>query len=653
MTTIQPAITPTTPQPAAPAPGPVVVISQPPPELVRLDAGTALEVLVVARDRQAADAVATAEARAGQALTRTSTSTADAPAAATSDPRSANAVIRTPAGDIAVRLPPQIDEGARLAIEILRSSDAQITARITTIDGRPALQVTAQSLASAEPLPTSALPALKPLPAALVLPPGAAWFAGKPLPITQLQALAAFVIAPAPTPAAGAPSPTIVNFGTGTELAVRVTQIQIPNTPTTGFGPPVGLAMAPLANQGAGLNQIPPPAPSTPAVTPTNGGPVTGTVPGTGPISVAISLAPGPVPGSAAGLSLGTPTGSPALSAGQTLVANSNPQAVESAAPLELPRSGQPVSQPPRPPLTVQPAPPIAIVAGSVITTPTTETAVIRTPAGDIQLATRTNLPVGTFVSMEVTSAIPPRTGAPPFAMPLATGPALPLSPLVAWPSVSEAIQILQRSDPQSAAQLLQAIPDGGPRTAAALMAFAHAMRSGDARAWPGDATLRGLERAGPRGAQLAGEISGEVRELATRANDTGGEWRTMPMPWNAEGRIDRIALIARRESAEDEDDTKKKGGRGGGTRFLINLELSRLGEMQLDGMFRRQSKSFDLMVRTKEPAPTDMVRDLPGLFANANAAMGLTGSLTFQVVKKFPDPTQRRSAPDRSGLWA
>jgi len=178
-------------------------------------------------------------------------------------------------------------------------------------------------------------------------------------------------------------------------------------------------------------------------------------------------------------------------------------------------------------------------------------------------------------------------------------------------------------------------------------------MRTGDARQWPGDTALRGLERASPRGAQLAAQIAGEVSELARRSSDAGGEWRTLPMPWNAEGQIERIAMITRREGAGDEDDDKKKGGKGKGTRFLVNLNLSRLGEMQLDGMFNKATRALEMMIRTKTPLPDDMRQDLAGLFANSNAAMGLKGGLSFQVVKKFPDPTATGGPADRGGLWA
>ena len=57
-------------------------------------------------------------------------------------------------------------------------------------------------------------------------------------------------------------------------------------------------------------------------------------------------------------------------------------------------------------------------------------------------------------------------------------------------------------------------------------------------------------------------------------------------------------------------------------------------------------------MIRTKTPLPEEMQRDLAGIFATSNAAMNLVGGLTFQVVKKFPDPSTLRVSQDKSGLW-
>ena len=65
-----------------------------------------------------------------------------------------------------------------------------------------------------------------------------------------------------------------------------------------------------------------------------------------------------------------------------------------------------------------------------------------------------------------------------------------------------------------------------------------------------------------------------------------------------------------------DDDEALRKRKGGGGTRFLLDLDLSRLGPLQLDGMFKKESRSFDMMVRTTAPLPETMRTDLAGLFA-------------------------------------
>jgi hypothetical protein len=276
---------------------------------------------------------------------------------------------------------------------------------------------------------------------------------------------------------------------------------------------------------------------------------------------------------------------------------------------------------------------------------------VLQTPDGQIQLNVRANLPPGTEVTLEVTAQRPPSPlMAPPQPLPPAT---LPLAgPTTGWPTLTEAVAQLQRMDPVLAAQFANVIPDGGTRSALAMMSLVQALRSGEPRQWPGDGNLRALERIGPRGAQLANQLAGEVTELSRQVRDTGAEWRALPIPWQADGRVERIRLVVREDAGEDEATRKRK--RGGGTRFLLDLELSRLGPLQLDGMFKTDTRTFDMMIRTMAALPEHMRMDLMGLFATANAAMNLMGSLSFQVVKKFPDPLAGPvGGAEKSGLWA
>jgi hypothetical protein len=296
----------------------------------------------------------------------------------------------------------------------------------------------------------------------------------------------------------------------------------------------------------------------------------------------------------------------------------------------------------------VKPVPALGTVTGTVVSVQG-GVPVVETAGGQVQLNVRAQLPPGTTVVLEIVSQRPPSIATPPMP-PMPAPPALPLSPVVAgWPTLNDSIMLLQRVDPAAAQQLAQAVPDGGPRAALAMTAFVQAMRTGDSRIWPGDGALRALEAAGPRGTHLARQIAAETAELGRQVRESAGEWRAIPMPWMNDGRIERIRLMLR----ETESDAAQKAGGGGGTRFLIDLDLSRLGHLQLDGMFRKDIRQLDLMIRTKAALPETMRREMTAIFTAANGAMNLVGALTFQVVKKFPDPAATPGEPEKSGLWA
>lgn len=611
MTTIPPPSAAPPQIPAAAAAAPVIAIPAPPPALAAAASGTVVEAVVLPPP-----APAPPPPGPQTAPPQTATLPASTPQTVT---------LHTAVGDLTVRLPVPLPDGARIDLEIVRAAPQQVSARLTAIDGVPASQYLAQTRTPAAAAPAPAAtpdlaaqmrpPAAGPQP----LSPGLAWTPAGPAPLAQLGTLSAVVTlappaaaAPPPAAAPGAPAPqpggvtafASLPIGTGSELSLRIVGVQLPAAPFPAGPAGAAPAIAPAIATPNGAALQPPPQ--------------------------AASSAAGPAP------SLIQPPA--ATTAATPSLVLSGPQ-------------GLPAPQP-SPPVAVQTPLPLAAATGIVIGL-ADSIPVVAVEGKQVQLNVRANLPVGTKIMFDVTAALPPRAGAPPpLPLPAAAPPLSgPAGAYTGWPTLTEALGVLQRTDPAAAQQLAQAVPDGGARTAAAAISFVQALRTGDPRQWPGDATLRALERAGPRGAHLAGHLSAEVSELASRARETSTDWRALPIPWNAEGRIERVTLITRRE--DDGEADGQSGSKGGGTRFLVDLDLSRLGPMQLDGMFRKEQRAFDLVMRTRAPLPDDMRRDLMGLFADVNAAMGLTGGITFQVTRKFAAPLAAGNSPDKSGVWA
>ncbi len=603
MTTVPPSINPALPQMlanAAASPASATTIAAPPAALAALPAGSTIEGTV----------------------------------APTPDPRVLT--LQTAAGPVSLRTPAPLPDGATVTLEVLRASTAQVSVRLVAVDGAP-VQLTpqqapppsAQLLQNDAPLVPTTLPSAPGTPPPM--PAGSAWWPGGAQPITAMPIVSGFVVAAPPAittpaatpqaPATAAPTPTsapaLPPLTTGTEVAVRVTSITLPAPGATITLPAAGPNTAPVA-QPASATPTALPAQTQPVATPQLAAPTR--APAQAPITIADLTANAP--------RLATPEATPGL---------------------VLPKGGVWETPAAAPPAQVQPQAPLAVVNTTVIAV-NNGVPVVKLDNADVQLNVRANLPVGTQVTLEVRGVQPPLTPLPVVPTP---PPALvPLSPAQpTWTTLTESLNLLQRSDPIAAQQLANVIPDGGPRTAAAIMSFVQAMRSGETRQWPGDTLLRAIERASPRGAHLAAQLGAEIDDLArTARSDVTPEWRMLPLPWQNDGRVERLRMVFREIDGDDEAE-KRKGG-GGGTRFLVDLDLSRLGPLQLDGIFKGDKRSLDLMIRTKTPLSEDIRRDLGGVFANSNAAMNLVGNLTFQVVRKFADPTVRTVPGDKSGVW-
>src|SRR5262249_48602141 len=102
----------------------------------------------------------------------------------------------------------------------------------------------------------------------------------------------------------------------------------------------------------------------------------------------------------------------------------------------------------------------------------------------------------------------------------------------------------------------------------------------------------------------------------------TGNEWQQVRMFVKR----DRKPLGKRAKGDED-------------TRFIVEVSLSHMGELQMDGFVRRQDKAvqFDLYIRSLIPLDPAMQQDILEIYNNTGQLTGYKGGLLFQAVKEFP----------------
>ena len=308
-----------------------------------------------------------------------------------------------------------------------------------------------------------------------------------------------------------------------------------------------------------------------------------------------------------------------------------------------------------------------ALVSGTVIGHNGAGQVLLRTVAGTLAIAGNVDMARGSVVSLRVRGgsasslavesvddAPAPAVSARPSA---GTSPGAPPRPAVRdegpvalsreWPDLREAVAVLRRANQGAAgATAERAVPAPGANLAGAVLFFLSALMRGNLVGWLGHDAVKLLEDQGQ--AELVGRLSARFRRLARLAGHPApGDWQALFVPLLDGEAVRQLRLFIRR----------RRRGRGAGegdhgTRFVIELELSRIGDLQLDGLVRE--RRFDLVLRSHR-ALSDIVRcGVTDLFADGLAATGLSGGLAFQVAERFPvAPMEEILTDARGGIVA
>lgn len=196
------------------------------------------------------------------------------------------------------------------------------------------------------------------------------------------------------------------------------------------------------------------------------------------------------------------------------------------------------------------------------------------------------------------------------------------------WQTLDESLKTLMLS--QSASQALSNMTNTLPsparptQLAPTMMFFLAAVQIGDVKSWFGERVLDTLRSLGK--GDLTNRLSSELSGIQRMSLDSSGqEWRTLPLPMMWQNEVHKIAMHYK-DSDEDADkgDKDKKG-----TRFVFDLSLPRMGNVQLDGYTKAQQ--VDLILRTEKPLSSAMKQNMRQKYAAGLDASGMSGELGFR----------------------
>ncbi|WP_169568125.1 hypothetical protein [Sneathiella limimaris] len=210
--------------------------------------------------------------------------------------------------------------------------------------------------------------------------------------------------------------------------------------------------------------------------------------------------------------------------------------------------------------------------------------------------------------------------------------PHLPL--LSGWENLRLALNITASHDPDLANLLLNSrIPTASSGLGASLLFFLSALNGGNINKWLGQDFQNLMERSGH--GDLMRNLQDDFATFSRLNSDQGGhDWKNFTFPFLIEGRLEQLKMFYRRHGRENDGQIEDE------TRFIIELDLSKSGPVQLDGLFR--PKHFDLLFRHQKELETSLKDQVSQIFIENMEITGLTGSLTFRQLPTFPiHPTE------------
>lgn len=173
---------------------------------------------------------------------------------------------------------------------------------------------------------------------------------------------------------------------------------------------------------------------------------------------------------------------------------------------------------------------------------------------------------------------------------------------------------------------------------------------------------VEGAAKLGEAVAQLAASVQEDGTGVSTQAP---APWRSIPLPIAANGMQDAVQsawlhvhLPPDRARDDDAQSGSKRARVQGVDRFIFDLALSRMGQMQIDGLVRE--KSVSVVLKSEQSMTRPMQAEIEQRFVAALQASGFDGALRFQVVPlgrpewtPWDGGDKSASPVDRGGLTA
>lgn len=287
-------------------------------------------------------------------------------------------------------------------------------------------------------------------------------------------------------------------------------------------------------------------------------------------------------------------------------------------------------------------------IKGVFVQPKASEPPMIVSGAGVIALNEKISVPHLSTLTLKIVSLTPPEIPVPDFSPAQENA-----SP---WNVLNEAISALEQVDAPAVDALKAVLVQTGNKMPALMLNYLNAVNAGaDVRAWLGDANVRALESLGKRGQAVLKQLEKEFSSGAKKMTDGKSVWKGYDIPFMTGTAVEPVSLYLQQSSEALEERAKNKPAPVTAVRFVLDLNLTKLGRVQLEGLSQRAKRSFNLNIRHAYPFDASFEDRVRALFTKTLDALNYTGVVALKRTDEFIEIKEERAAPAASdgGLWA
>lgn len=217
--------------------------------------------------------------------------------------------------------------------------------------------------------------------------------------------------------------------------------------------------------------------------------------------------------------------------------------------------------------------------------------------------------------------------------------PVMPKDPLPefknTWTVLTNALETLRQTDQAAFEAVKNILPQTGNKLPALMLSFMHAAAQGVSfTSFIGEANVSAL-RATEKGERLLKQLEKEFSASPKKATDGQNTWKGWDIPFLSGSVVEPVSLYLQRPSDGDlQRNASLKNQRG--VRFVLDLNLTKLGRLQMEGLARRTERRFDLILRHQNDLPSSFDARVQSIFVQTLSALNYTGTIKVDQTNDF-----------------